>query len=106
MDAIYKNPDNDSRPWASDNPYAPGAATHQGMVYAIQHPFDGRLLYPSNGRCWTFGQEQMLEYMNAWANYELRDLHRKGHRLFWNEVLGHDFTSQKAAKVAFVEKPI
>ena len=80
MDAIYKNPDNDSRPWASDNPYAPGAATHQGMVYAIQHPFDGRLLYPSNGRCWTFGQEQMLEYMNAWANYELRDLHDEKER--------------------------
>ena len=80
MDAIYKNPDNDSKPWASDNPYAPGAATHQGMVYAIQHPFDGRLLYPSNGRCWTFGQEQMLEYMNAWANYELRDLHDEKER--------------------------
>ena len=80
MDAIYKNPDNDSRPWASDNPYAPGAATHQGMVYAIQHPFDGRLLYPSNGRCWTFSQEQMLEYMNAWANYELRDLHDEKER--------------------------
>lgn len=80
MDAIYKNPDNDSRPWASDNPYAPGAATHQCMVYAIQHPFDGRLLYPSNGRCWTFGQEQMLEYMNAWANYELRDLHDEKER--------------------------
>lgn len=80
MDAIYKNPDNDSRPWASDNPYAPGAAMHQGMVYAIQHPFDGRLLYPSNGRCWTFSQEQMLEYMNAWANYELRDLHDEKER--------------------------
>ena len=80
MDAIYKNPDNDSRPWASDNPYAPGAAMHQGMVYAIQHPFDGRLLYPSNGRCWTFSQDQMLEYMNAWANYELRDLHDEKER--------------------------
>ena len=80
MDAIYKNPDNDSRPWASDNPYAPGAAMHQGMVYPIQHPFDGRLLYPSNGRCWTFSQEQMLEYMNAWANYELRDLHDEKER--------------------------
>ena len=53
---------------------------HQGMVYAIQHPFDGRLLYPSNGRCWTFSQEQMLEYMNAWANYELRDLHDEKER--------------------------
>lgn len=39
MDKKYKNPDNDVGLLRSDNPYAPGAATHQGMVYAIQHPF-------------------------------------------------------------------
>lgn len=72
MDSLYKNPDNDIKPWASDNPFAPGAATHQGMVYAIQNPFTGELIYPTNGRCWTFGQEQMLDYMNAWCSYELR----------------------------------
>ena len=38
MDAKYKNPDNDFMAWTSDNPFAPGARTHQGMVYAIQHP--------------------------------------------------------------------
>ena len=75
MNSIYKNPDNDITPWASDNPCAPGAATHQGMVYAIQHPFTGKMIYPVNGRCWTYGQEYMLEYMNAWCPYELRDLH-------------------------------
>ena len=74
MDSIYKNPDNDVAAWASDNPFAPGASTHQGMVYAIQHPFTGEMLYPTNGRCWTFGQEQMLEYMRGWCDYELRDL--------------------------------
>ena len=74
MDSIYKNPDNDRTSWASDNPFAPGAATHQGMVYAIQHPFTGKMLYPTNGRCWTFGQEQMLEIMQGWCDYELRDL--------------------------------
>ena len=74
MDSIYKNPDNDIAAWASDNPFAPGAATHQGMVYAIQHPFTGEMLYPTKGRCWTFGQEQMLEYMLGWCNYELREL--------------------------------
>lgn len=74
MDAKYKNPDGDTAPWRSDNPYAPGAATHQGMVYAIQHPFTGQLLYPSNGRCWAFGQDQMLEYMNGWCAYELQDI--------------------------------
>lgn len=74
MNSIYKNPDNDRIPWASDNPFAPGAATHQGMVYAIQHPFTGKMLYPSNGRCWTFGQGDMLSIMSDWCDYELRDL--------------------------------
>ena len=74
MDSIYKNPDNDDIPWASDNPFAPGAATHQGMVYAIQHPFTGKMIYPTNGRCWTFEQAQMLEYMRGWGNYELCEL--------------------------------
>ena len=74
MDSKYKNPDNDVALWRTDNPYAPGAATHQGMVYAIQHPFTGKLLYPSNGRCWTFGQNQMLEMMSQWTEYELKDI--------------------------------
>ena len=74
MNSKYKNPDNDRALWRTDNAFAPGAATHQGMVYAIQHPFTGKMLYPANGRCWTFGQEQMLEIMCGWCNYELRNL--------------------------------
>ena len=75
MNAKYKNPDNDVALWRPDNAYAPGAATHQGMVYAIQHPFTGEMLYPSHGRCWTFGQDQMLECMNGWTDYRLEDIH-------------------------------
>lgn len=75
MDSIYKNPDNDVKPWASDNPFAPGAATHQGMVYAIQHPFTGEMIYPSNGACWRYQQDQMLEIMRGWCDYELQDIH-------------------------------
>ena len=74
MDAKYKNPDNDVAPWRSDNPCAPGAVSHQGMVYAIQHPFTGELLYPYNGACWRYQQEDLLEIMNGWCNYELKDL--------------------------------
>lgn len=74
MDAKYKNPDNDVMPWTSDNPFAPGAATHQGMVYAIQHPFTGQMIYPSNNACWRYQQEQMLEIMRGWCDYELKDL--------------------------------
>lgn len=74
MNSKYKNPDNDTTMWRTDNAFAPGATTHQGMVYAIQHPFTGEMLYPSNGRCWTFGQDQMLEIMRGWCGYELRDI--------------------------------
>ena len=74
MDAKYKNPDNDVALWRTDNAYAPGAATHQGMVYAIQHPFTGEFLYPSNGSCWRYQQDTMLEIMNGWTEYVLADL--------------------------------
>lgn len=74
MDSKYKNPDNDTTLWRTDNAFAPGAATHQGMVYAIQHPFTGKMLYPSNGACWRYQQAQMLEIMRGWCDYELRDL--------------------------------
>lgn len=74
MNAKYKNPDNDVAMWRSDNAFAPGAATHQGMVYAIQHPFTGKMLYPSNGACWRYQQDMMYEIMCGWCPYELRDL--------------------------------
>ena len=74
MDSKYKNPDNDVSPWRSDNPCAPGAISHQGMVYAIQHPFTGELLYPYNGACWRYQQDDLLEIMNGWCKYELKDL--------------------------------
>ncbi|QQO07579.1 site-specific DNA-methyltransferase [Breznakiella homolactica] len=74
MDSKYKNPDNDSVPWTSSDAFAPGAATHQGMVYAIQHPFTGKMIYPSNSACWRYQQDTMLEIMNGWTKYELKDL--------------------------------
>lgn len=80
MNSKYGNPDGDESLWRSDNPYAPGAATHQGMVYAIQHPFTGEFLYPTVGRCWTFGQNDMLRIMNGWCSYELREIDDAGRR--------------------------
>ena len=74
MDAKYKNPDNDYTLWRTDNAFAADAATHQGMVYAIQHPFTGELLYPSNSAHWRYNQDEMLKQMNGWCPYELRDL--------------------------------
>ena len=75
MNLKYKNPDNDPRGlWRSDNAYAPNAATHQGMVYAIQHPFTGELLYPTVSSCWRYEQTEMLAHMRGWAKYELQDI--------------------------------
>ncbi len=74
MNARYSNPDNDVCAWKSTDAFAPGATTHQGMVYAIQNPFTGVLLYPSNGRCWSLGQDQMFEIMSQWGEYELREI--------------------------------
>ena len=75
MNSKYKNPDNDVVPWTSSDAFAPGAATHQGMVYAIQHPFTGELIYPPSGRCWTFSQDQMIGILSEWCDYKLYDLH-------------------------------
>lgn len=74
MNAKYKNPDNDIQPWRTDNSSAPGASTHQGMVYAIQNPFSGDWIYPPDGRCWTFGQSDVLDIMCGWTSYELISL--------------------------------
>lgn len=74
MNARYSSPDKDPIPWKSGDATAPGASTHQGMVYAIQHPLTGELLYPTNNRCWSFGQEQMFSIMQEWADYKLSEI--------------------------------
>lgn len=74
MNARYGNPDNDIDFWTSSDAFGPNAATHQGMVYAIQHPFTGEMIYPYNAACWRYEQQDMLDIMNGWCDYELRDL--------------------------------
>lgn len=74
MDARYISPDGDPRAWKAGDASAAGASTHTGMVYAIQHPLTGEMLYPPNGRHWCLGQPQMLTIMNQWAEYELKPL--------------------------------
>ena len=74
MDSKYKNPDNDFASWTSGDAFASGGADHQGMVYAVQHPFTGKLIYPYNQAHWRKGQEELLSIMNGWCEYELRDL--------------------------------
>lgn len=74
MNARYSNPDNDKDYWKSTDSTAPNAITHQGMVYAIQNPFTGYLMYPSSGRCWNGEQSDILKIMNGWCKYELKQI--------------------------------
>lgn len=74
QNARFSSPDGDPNPWFDDNPTAPNAITHQGMVYAIQHPITGALIYPTRGRCWWTEQSQVLAHMSGYAEYELRDI--------------------------------
>ncbi|WP_308806996.1 site-specific DNA-methyltransferase [Actinotignum urinale] len=72
---LYSNPDNDPQgPWMMTDPAAPGASTHKGMLFGIQHPITGEMHYPRLGRHWAFGQEKMLEIMRDWGPYELGDI--------------------------------
>lgn len=75
MDSRYKGQDDDLRPWASDNPTAGSAATHAGMVYAIQSPFTGQLHYPAEGRCWANEKRFMRGWLEEWGSpYVEKDL--------------------------------
>ena len=57
MDGKYKNPDNDPQgAWTSGDAFAADGAGHQGMVYAIQHPFTGELIYPYASAHWRYGK--------------------------------------------------
>ena len=72
MDARYVNYDNDILPYKVTPIHAPSASTHRGMVYAIQHPITGDLMYPPKGRCWKDGQDKLLATLCEWAPYELK----------------------------------
>lgn len=80
MDARHGSPDNDPVEWQSGDVSAAGSSDHQGMVYAIQQPITGELIYPSAGRHWKDEQQTVLSIMNEWAPYELRDINDTGKR--------------------------
>ena len=70
-----ENPDSDSLPWTDSPATASNAKAHKSMVYAIQNPFTGDLLYPPRGSAWRNDQEWILEQVKGWGvSYELRDI--------------------------------
>lgn len=74
MDDRYSSPDEDAIPWTSGPVHAPGGRSHQGMVYAIQHPFTGELFYPPANSHWRISQQVLLSILSEWAPYRLVDL--------------------------------
>lgn len=104
MNSAYNNPDGDTSDWMSGSPVASDAATHQGMVYAIQHPFTGELFYPSDTAHWRYSQEQMLAYMNGWCKYTLKDIDDAAERA---RVCGiSEENVRKDVKAIVIDEPI
>ncbi len=104
MNAAYKNPDGDRCAWMSGSPIASDAKTHQGMVYAIQHPFTAELIYPNITTHWRYSQEQMLEYMCGWCNYKLEDIHDDAKRA---EICGVAVSDvKKGIKAIVLDEPV
>ena len=101
QNSIYKNPDGDSRPWIAKPGHAPGAATHQGMVYAVQSPFTGELLYPPVGGCWRLGQAQMHTELSKYTQYELVEINDQEKRA---EICGVDVADIRTGVKALLLK--
>lgn len=70
----FSTKDGDPVAWYDGDATAPKAKTNQPMVYAIQNPVTGELMYPTPGRCWNRGKAELLSIMSQWAPYELRDI--------------------------------
>ena len=76
MDARYRNPDGDSRLWKPGDLSARGAASHQGMVFAIQSPFTGEYHYPPAGRHWGSDRRDVKKQLEKWGSkFRELDLH-------------------------------
>lgn len=72
----YSNPDEDPQgDWLGVAPWAPGAKTHQGMLYGVQSPFTGDIHRPPGNQCWANEKPQVKRMFEDWGiSYEERDL--------------------------------
>jgi adenine-specific DNA-methyltransferase len=68
INARYKNPDGDPRLWKSGHSGGPNPETHKSMVYGIQHPFTGKIIYPNERNCWRFGRSEMKRLLEEWGS--------------------------------------
>jgi adenine-specific DNA-methyltransferase len=75
VDGDHTNPDADPEPWTDGPATASNAKAHKSMVYGIQSPFTGEILYPPRGSAWRLEQARNLEYLAGWGcKFKLKDL--------------------------------
>ena len=105
MNKMYGNPDNDPKGyWRNDNAFASDAKSHQGMVYAIQNPFTGEMIYPYINGHWRYSQQDMLDHMNGWCQYQLKELDDANKRA---EICGIDVADiRKDVKAIVLKYPL
>lgn len=65
--ARYMTPDGDSRPWKSGHSGGPSPETHKTMVYGIQHPVTGEIIYPNERNSWRFRRDEMQRLLEEWG---------------------------------------
>lgn len=64
----YTNSDDDPKgEWIESDPFAPGASTHPGQCYGVQHPFTGKIIYPSKGRCWGKQRSTIKQFLEEYG---------------------------------------
>ncbi len=75
VDGDKSNPDADPEPWTDGPSTASNAKAHKSMVYGIQSPFTGQILYPPTGSAWRLEQTRNLNYLSGWGcKFKLKDL--------------------------------
>lgn len=74
LDERYKNPDNDPLgTWIIGDPCA--KTPSRTLVYGIQNPFTGKLIYPSPASHWRVGVRTMKAFLEEWGSeYQEKDL--------------------------------
>lgn len=69
MNARYDSPDGDPQLWKNSDATATDIEkTHAALIYAIQHPATGELIYPAEGRCWNFERSKMKTLFEEWGS--------------------------------------
>ena len=74
LDKRYSNPDNDPLgAWVVGDPCA--KTPSRTLVYGIQNPFTGKIVYPPTASGWRLGDPTMKTLLEEWGSeYEVKDL--------------------------------